>query len=336
MVVKIINCISKDDFSSFFCYNLNGDKMIKIVFMGTPEFSVPVLDKLINNYDVIGVVTQPDKKVGRKGILTPPPVAELAKKNNIPVFQPAKIRNEYEDIIALKPDMIVTCAYGQIIPKILLDLPKYGCINVHASLLPKLRGGAPIHHAIIDGYDKTGITIMYMDEHMDSGDIIKQSEIDIKDEYTTSILHDLLSKMGANLLIETIPSIIDGTCKRIKQDDSEVTFGYNISKEDEVINFNKSSLEVFNQIRGLNGWPIGYTLLDGKRLKIYESRISNNNKSATAGTIIDVSDDAITVKTSDGAIDLTVIQVEGKSKMSVRDYLNGKSKEDLILKRLGD
>lgn len=305
--------------------------------MGTPEFSVPVLEGLIENYNVIAVVTQPDKKVGRKGILTAPPVKECALKNNIKVFQPQKIRNEYEEIIALKPDMIVTCAYGQIIPKIILDCPKYGCINVHASLLPKLRGGAPIHHAIIDGYSKTGITIMYMDEFMDSGDIISQMEIEIKDDYTTEILHDKLKVMGASLLLETIPDIISDNINRIKQNPDEVTFGYNISKEDEFINFNKTTKEVYNQIRGLNSWPIGYTLLDGKRMKIYESVISTTNKELNPGQITNIYKDGLGVKTLDGEIILKTIQLEGKSKMTVDMFLNGVSdKESLIGKKLGE
>ena len=305
--------------------------------MGTPEFSVPVLEGLIENYNVIAVVTQPDKKVGRKGILTAPPVKECALKNNIKVFQPQKIRNEYEEIIALKPDMIVTCAYGQIIPKIILDCPKYGCINVHASLLPKLRGGAPIHHAIIDGYSKTGITIMYMDEFMDSGDIISQMEIEIKDDYTTEILHDKLKVMGASLLLETIPNIISNNINRIKQNPDEVTFGYNISKEDEFINFNKTTKEVYNQIRGLNSWPIGYTLLDGKRMKIYESVISKTNKELNPGQITNIYKDGLGVKTLDGEIILKTIQLEGKSKMTVDMFLNGVSdKESLIGKKLGE
>lgn len=305
--------------------------------MGTPEFSVPVLEGLIENYNVIAVVTQPDKKVGRKGILTAPPVKECALKNNIKVFQPQKIRNEYEEIIALKPDMIVTCAYGQIIPKIILDCPKYGCINVHASLLPKLRGGAPIHHAIIDGYSKTGITIMYMDEFMDSGDIISQMEIEIKDDYTTEILHDKLKVMGASLLLETIPNIISNDINRIKQNPDEVTFGYNISKEDEFINFNKTTKEVYNQIRGLNSWPIGYTLLDGKRMKIYESVISKTNKELNPGQITNIYKDGLGVKTLDGEIILKTIQLEGKSKMTVDMFLNGVSdKESLIGKKLGE
>ena len=305
--------------------------------MGTPEFSVPVLEGLIENYNVIAVVTQPDKKVGRKGILTAPPVKECALKNNIKVFQPQKIRNEYEEIIALKPDMIVTCAYGQIIPKIILDCPKYGCINVHASLLPKLRGGAPIHHAIIDGYSKTGITIMYMDEFMDSGDIISQMEIEIKDDYTTEILHDKLKVMGASLLLETIPNIISNDINRRKQNPDEVTFGYNISKEDEFINFNKTTKEVYNQIRGLNSWPIGYTLLDGKRMKIYESVISKTNKELNPGQITNIYKDGLGVKTLDGEIILKTIQLEGKSKMTVDMFLNGVSdKESLIGKKLGE
>jgi len=310
---------------------------LNIVFMGTPEFSVPVLEGLIKNYNVMMVVTQPDKPVGRKGILTKSPIAMKAIENNIPVFQPEKIRKEYDPIVALKPDMIITCAYGQIIPKILLDLPKYGCINVHASLLPKLRGGAPIHHAIIDGYDKTGITIMYMDELMDNGDIIAQEEVIIKDEYTTEKLHDILSSMGAKLLLDTIPKIVEGKINRIKQNSDEVTFGYNIKKEDEIINFNKTSREVFNQIRGLNSWPVGYTLFDGKRLKIYEAKIGNNNGNYEVGTIINIYNDAIGVKTLDGEILLTVLKPEGKNKMSTRDFLNGfKDSKTLIGKKLGD
>ena len=189
---------------------------MKIVFMGTPDFAVNVLQGLIdNNYDVVGVVSQPDKEVGRKRILTPTPVKEVALKYNIPVFQPVKIRKEFDDILALEPDMIVTCAYGQIIPKEILDYPRLGCINVHGSLLPKLRGGAPIHHAIMDGLDETGITIMYMDVSMDSGDIISQRSIPITDSDNVGILWDKLSLLGRDLLLDTLPSIIDGTNDRI-------------------------------------------------------------------------------------------------------------------------
>ena len=309
--------------------------MLKIVFMGTPDFAVPVLKGLINNYDVIGVVSQPDKPVGRKGIMTPPPVALVAKENNIKLFQPIKIRNEYEDILALNPDIIITCAYGQIIPKAILDYPKYGCINVHASLLPKLRGGAPIHHAIIDGYDKTGITIMYMDEKMDNGDIISQEEIVIEDSFTTEILHDKLSIIGRDLLLKTLPNIISGNIKPIKQNLDEVTFGYNISKEDEKIDFSKSSREVFNQVRGLNSWPVGYTLLNGKRMKIYSVVISNNKYNVEAGTITAIYKNGIGVKTADGEVILTEIQMEGKTKTLASTIVNNLDK-NIIGTKLGE
>ena len=198
-----------------------GDKVnknIKVVFMGTPLFSVPILEGLIDNYNVIAVVTQPDKPVGRGGKISISPIKEVAINNNIKVLQPIKIKEDYKDIISLKPDIIITAAYGQIIPKELLDYPKYGCINVHASLLPKLRGGAPIHHAIIDGYTKTGITIMYMDIGMDTGDIISTKEVDILDTDTMTSLHDKLKIIGRDLLLDTLPNIISGNIKRIKQD----------------------------------------------------------------------------------------------------------------------
>ena len=304
--------------------------------MGTPDFAVPVLKGLIDNYEVIGVVSQPDKPVGRKGILTPPPVAMVAKENNIKLFQPVKIRNDYDDILAMNPDIIITCAYGQIIPKEILDYPKYGCINVHASLLPKLRGGAPIHHAIIDGYAKTGITIMYMDEKMDNGDIISQEEINIEDSFTTEILHDKLSIMGRDLLLKTLPDIISGNINPIKQNLDEVTFGYNISKEDEKIDFTKTSREVFNQVRGLNSWPVGYTIMNGKRMKIYSVVISDNKcANYNPGEITNLYKNGIGVKTGDGEVILTEIQMEGKNKALASTIVNNLDK-NVIGTKLGD
>jgi len=206
---------------------------LKVVFMGTPTFSVPVLEQLINETNVVLVVSQPDREKDRKGNVLPTPTKKLAIENNIEVYQPTKIKESYEKIVSIKPDMIITCAYGQIIPEIILNCAKYGCINVHGSLLPKLRGGAPIHHAIINGDKKTGITIMYMDKKMDAGDIINQESIDILDSDNLDSLYEKMSQLGAKLLIETIPSIVDGTCTRTKQDTSKVTFGYNITKEEE-------------------------------------------------------------------------------------------------------
>lgn len=305
---------------------------MKIVFMGTPDFAVNVLQGLIdNNYDVVGVVSQPDKEVGRKRILTPTPVKEVALKYNIPVFQPVKIRKEFDDILALEPDMIVTCAYGQIIPKEILDYPRLGCINVHGSLLPKLRGGAPIHHAIMDGLDETGITIMYMDVSMDSGDIISQRSIPITDSDNVGILWDKLSLLGRDLLLDTLPSIIDGTNDRIKQDESLVTFGYNVKREEEHVDFNNTSRKVFNHIRGLNPWPSAYAVLDDQEMKIYDSEILDKDFSTkTCGEIVDVNKEGIVVKTVDGSVVLKTIKPFGKKMMNAKDYVNGIGKDNLI------
>lgn len=303
---------------------------MKVVFMGTPDFAVNVLQGLIDNYDVIGVVSQPDKRVGRHQELVNTPVKELALKYNIPVFQPERIKEDYKDILDLNPDIIVTCAYGQIIPKEILDYPRLGCINVHASLLPKLRGGAPIHKSIIDDYGKTGITIMYMDQKMDSGDIISQREIEILDSDNLESLHDKLSVIGTELLLDTLPSIIDGTNNRIKQDESQVTYAYNIKREEEHIDFNKTSREIFNLIRGLSPVPSANAILFEKELKVYESKISDKTYNGKCGEIVDVTKEGIVVKTGDTSIILTIIKPFGKKKMDAYSYVNGIGKDNLI------
>ena len=306
-------------------------KDLKVVFMGTPDFCVPILESLIENCKVLGVVTQPDKIVGRKKELKFSPIKELAIKNNLKVFQPVKIRSYYQDILDLNPDIIITCAYGQIIPKEILDYPKLGCINVHASLLPKLRGGAPIHHAIIDGYSETGITIMYMDSGMDSGDIIESSKTIINDDDTVGTLHDRLSIMGRDLLLKTLPSIVNHTNKRIKQNELEVTFGFNIKREEELINFNKSRREVFNKIRGLNPNPGGYFLLNEKIVKVYkvEEICNNNYQDKINGEIVKIDKNSFFIKVENGLIRVLEIKLEGKKRMSVREFLNG-NQEDLL------
>ena len=304
---------------------------MKIVFMGTPDFAVPVLEGLIENYDVMLVVSQPDKKVGRHQVLTNTPIKVVALKNNIEDFQPVKIREDYQKIIDLNPDLIVTCAYGQIIPKELLDCPRLGCVNVHASLLPKLRGGAPIHKSIIDGYDKTGITIMYMDVKMDNGDIISQREIDILDSDNLESLHDKLSIIGRELLLDTMPSIIDGTNERIKQDEELVTYAYNIKREEEHIDFSKSSREIFNLIRGLCPVPGSNAILDDKEFKIYGAIIGNNKyKNKEYGEICSVTKEGISVCTGDGEIIITELKPFGKKKMDACSFVNGISKDKLI------
>ena len=298
-------------------------KDIKVVFMGTPSFAVPVLEKLIENYNVIMVVCQPDRAKDKKGNIIYPPIKELALKNNIEVYQPLKLSSEYEYIIEKNPDIIITCAYGQILPSSLLDYPKYGCINVHGSLLPRLRGGAPIHHAIINGDKETGITIMYMDKKMDAGDIISQRSIEIKNTDNLDSIYSSLSTLGSELLIETLPSIINGTNNRIKQNENEVTFGYNISKEDELINFNDSAINIFNKVRGLCSSPGASCYYNGKRLKIYEVEVTNKLSKDIPGKIVEVNKDSLVVTTKDYLIKIKDIKLEGKKRCMVSEYLNG-------------
>ncbi len=305
---------------------------MRIVFMGTPDFAVGVLQGLIDQYhdNIVGVVSQPDKRVGRHQILVPTPVKELALKYQIPVLQPIRIREDFDDVLKLNPDIIITCAYGQIIPKEILDYPKYGCINVHASLLPKLRGGAPIHKAIIDDYRVTGVTIMYMDTKMDTGDMISKVEVPILDSDNLESLHDKLSVAGEKLLLETLPSILDGTARREKQKEEDATFAYNIKREEEHVDFSKTSREVFNLIRGLSPIPSANAILDGLEMKFYASEILSKTYSGSFGEIVDVTKKGIVVKTLDGAILITEIKPFGKKRMLASSYLNGVSSESLL------
>lgn len=299
--------------------------------MGTPDFCVPILEGLIANYDVLAVVSQPDKKVGRHQILTSTPAKEVALKHNILVLQPNNIKKDYDSILELKPDIIITCAYGQIIPKELLEFPRYGCINVHASLLPKYRGGAPIHRAIIDGCNKTGITIMYMAEGMDSGDIISQRETIIESSDNLESLHDRLSIMGKDLLLETLPSIISGTNERVSQDLKKVSYAYNIKREEEHIDFNKKSLDIFNLIRGLSPVPGSYSLFDDKEMKVYSARIGDVDTSEfVPGKVINVYKDGIGVATKDKEIIFTDVKLSGKKRMSAGSFINGFGKDKLL------
>lgn len=309
-------------------------KNIRAVFMGTPEFAVPILESLSEVVNVVLVVSQPDKPVGRKKIVTPSPVKKLALEKGIEVVTPEKIRTDYQAVVDAKPDIIVTCAYGQIIPREILELPRLGPINVHASLLPKLRGGAPIHRAIMEGYDKTGITIMYMDEHMDSGDIISQREVPITNEDTLDTLSAKLMSLGSELLIETLPKIVEGTNERIKQNEEEVSFGYIIKKEDELLDFKKSTKEVYDKIRALNSTPGAYFILHGKKIKVYESRIGS--KKGTPEYVTDIYKDGLGIGTSDGEIIITKIKPEGKNMVEVKDYLNGIKKENLLGVKVND
>ena len=310
---------------------------LKIVFMGTPSFSVPVLEGLIENYKVELVVCQPDRKKNRKGEVQIPETKEVALKNGIEVFQPEKVKLDYQKILDKKPDMIVTCAYGQIIPKVILDTPKYGCINVHGSLLPELRGGAPIHWAIINGKKETGITIMKMDEKMDSGDIISQAKLSIGEDEILSSLYERMSLLGKDLLLKTIKDITNGTATYQKQDESKVTFGLNITKEDEKIDFSKTKEQIKNLVRGLNPIPGAYSLLDEKRVKIFEVIPTDTKEDISKyqnGEIIKVESDAIICKCQNGLLKITDIGMEGKKRCKVHDFLNGIDKNKMIGKVL--
>lgn len=310
----------------------DGDKMknVRAVFMGTPDFAVPILASLIEKINVVMVVSQPDREKDRKGNTIYSPCKELALANGIEVYQPLKIREEYQKVLDQKPDIIITAAYGQIIPSEILDYPKYGCINVHGSLLPKLRGGAPIHHAIMNGDKEAGVTIMYMAQKMDAGDIISQRKVDILDDMTLDELYSKLSLLGRDLLIDTLPSVIEGTNNRIKQNEDEVTFGYNITKEEEKINFNDTSVNIHNKIRGLSSIPGAYGILNNKRIKIYKSIKTDILSKEKPGTIININSDGIFVATNDYVIRLIDIKLEGKKRCLVKDFINGIKKEDYI------
>jgi methionyl-tRNA formyltransferase len=301
--------------------------MMDIVFMGTPDFSVPVLKRLIvDGYNVVGVVTQPDRPKGRKRQLTPPPVKVEALKQGIPVFQPERIREqaEYQKVIGLGADLIVTAAFGQILPKALLDAPRLGCINVHASLLPELRGGAPIHYSILQGKIKTGVTIMYMVEKLDAGDILTQVEVPILEEDHVGTLHDKLSVAGAELLSETITDLINGDISPIKQDDSKATFAYNIKREQERINWANKGEVIYNHIRGLHPWPVAYTYLHGQVVKIWWGEKVKHNGGGQPGQLIRIDENGIVVATGDEtAIKITGLQPAGKTKMSGEQFLRG-------------
>ena len=302
----------------------------RIVFMGTASFSLAVLKMLIEeDYNIVGVVTQPDRYVGRKKVLTMPDVKVEALKYDIPVIQPARIKEDYQAVADLKPDLIITAAYGQIVPQAVLDIPRLGCINVHASLLPLYRGGAPVHQAIIDGQEKTGVTIMYMVKKMDAGDMIAQKETPILEEDTVGILYDRLSDLGAKLLKETLPDILKGTNQRIPQDENLVTYAPTLSREDERLDWNMSARQVYNKVRGTNPWPGSYTTYQGKTVKIWAGQVHQcenameHHAHQDNGTIVKIFKDAIGVKVNDGVYLITELQLEGKKRMSVKDYLNG-------------
>ncbi len=300
--------------------------MTKIVFMGTPAFSAPILRMLVEEgYDVISVVTQPDRPVGRKKVLTPTPVKEEALRLGLPIYQPEKLKNpeELQYVLDLEPDLIITAAFGQILPSAVLEAPKLGAINVHASLLPAYRGGAPIHQAIIDGQSETGVTIMYMVDRLDAGDIISQTVVPIESTDDTGTMFDKLSMAGMELLKETLPSIIDGTNSREQQDEEKVTYARNISREQERIDWSKSADSISNQVRGLHPWPVAFTTYNEQNMKIWKAAATESTKSGKPGEVLELGDDALIVQTGEGVLAITELQPAGKKRMSAADYLKG-------------
>lgn len=299
-------------------------KNINIVFMGTPVFAKNILEALVETgYNIVLVVSQEDKEKDRKGNIVMTPVKKYAIEQNLKVLQCHKIKDEYEQILKYKPDLIITCAYGQIIPEELINYPKYSAINVHGSLLPKYRGGAPIHHAIMDGETKTGITIMYMSKQMDAGDIISQKEIPIEEDDNLSSLYNKLSYLGRDLLLDTLPKIINKTNQRIKQDENKVTYAYNIKKEEEQLDFSKQALQVHNQIRGLSDIPGAYFTLNDKRIKVFASTITSKDREGEIGKIVDITKEGIYVNCKDKQISLTKIQIPGKKVCNIKEFVNG-------------
>lgn len=298
---------------------------MRAVFMGTPEFAVPTLQALIDHHQVEAVVTQPDKQRGRGKKVQFPPVKEKAVEHEIPVYQPQKARDEefVEILREINPDVIVVVAYGQILPESILNIPKYGCINVHGSLLPKYRGAAPIQWAVLDGEEKTGITTMYMEKGLDTGDMIDKAEIVLDPKETAGTLHDKLMEIGANLLLETLEKLENETAVRIKQNDSESCYASMLTKEMGQIDFSKSAREIECLIRGMNPWPSAYTSLNGKTLKVWEAEVLTENSGEEPGTVIDVTKDAIVAACKEGALKLLEIQMAGKKRMKVSAFLLG-------------
>lgn len=298
--------------------------MLKIVFMGTPSFSVPILEALIKEYEVALVVTQPDKEVGRKREIVASPVKKCALEHGIPVFQPQNIRKEYQPIIDANPDLIVTAAFGQIVGIKVLNYPKYRSINVHASLLPKYRGGAPIHYSVMNGDKETGVTIMYMEKAMDAGDILSQKAIPILEDDTTGSMFEKLSILGRDLLMETIPALIKGEITGVKQNEEEVTFAYNISPEQEILNLNEEASILINKIRGLLPTPAANMVIKGDTFKIYQAKVSELTHNESIGTIIGKTKKYFTVACGNGtALDIYELQVSGKRRMMATDFING-------------
>ncbi|MBM7855740.1 methionyl-tRNA formyltransferase [Desulfohalotomaculum tongense] len=300
---------------------------MRIVYMGTPDFAVPCLEKIMEQkHHLLAVITQPDRPKGRGKKLQPPPVKVVAESYNLPVYQPEKIKTAQflQTLKELNPELIVVVAYGKILPKEILDLPPLGCVNVHASLLPKYRGAAPIHWAVINGEKETGVTTMYMNEGMDTGDMILSKSIPIDDDDTVGEVHDRLAALGAEVLGETLTLIASGSAPRVPQDHSQATYAPILKREHELINWNRSAREIKNQIRGMNPWPGTYTKLEGRVLKIWRAEIVAGSSKEKPGTVISSTNDQLVVQTGAGCLSITELQLQGSKRLGICDFLRGR------------
>lgn len=299
---------------------------MKVVFMGTPDFSVPCLQTIIDEgHDVVGVVTQPDKPKGRGKKLAMPPVKELALKYNIPVYQPQRVKTqEFVQVLKdINPDVIIVVAFGQILSKDILDIPKYGCINVHASILPKYRGAAPINWVIINGEKTTGVTTMYMDVGLDTGDMILKREMNIGTDETAGELHDKMMYIGADVLKDTLKLIEGGNPPREKQNDDEASYAPIMDKNLGNIDWSKNAVDIYNLVRGTNPWPSSYTKYNGEIMKIWKCLVLDKESNAKPGKMLKVDKEGIQVCTNDKILLLKEIQMPGKRRMTVEEYIKG-------------
>lgn len=298
---------------------------LKTIFMGTPDFAVPCLEVLQAKTEVLAVITQPDRPKGRGHNLQASPVKQKALEYNLPVLQPEKIKTEEftAELEKLQPDLIVVVAFGQILSQRILDIPPLGCVNVHASLLPRYRGAAPIHWSIINGEKETGVTTMLMDVGLDTGDMLLKDKVTITEEMTTEELHDQLMAMGGKLLAETIDGLANGTITPEKQDDSISNYAGMLNKETGHIDWSKSAVEIHNLIRGLNSWPVAWSMKDGKNYKFWRTKVENSNSDKTPGTVVELRKNSFCLATGEGLLEVLEIQPPSKKRMSAGDLLRG-------------
>ncbi len=305
--------------------------MKTVVFMGTPDFAVPALQALVDSdsYDVKLVISQPDKPQGRKQILTPSPVKQLALQCNLEIYQPETLRSDevFDKINSLSPDFIVVSAYGKILPRRILDIPVYGCVNLHGSLLPRYRGAAPIQWSVINGDKKTGVTTMLMDAGLDTGDILYTSEKIIRDDETAGEVFDALAELCPELLIKTLKALEEGRVTPVKQNEDEATYVSVLSKDMAIINWNENADTINNKIRGMNPWPVARTFMNGKIFKIYKAELSDKKSDEPAGCVTSVNGKINVTCGNHTVLSLLEIQLEGSKRMSAEDFLRGRSFE---------